>query len=73
MLAHRYSKRPSEFVEFETEWTAWQFDEACALVGLQTEAAAAKGDTGKGETPKKFASASGRVTKKVRIPESGVW
>lgn len=75
MLAHRYSKRPSEFVQLETEWTAYQLDEACALVGLQTEAAAAKGETPQttGERPKKYASALGRVTKKIKIPKSGIW
>lgn len=68
--------RPSQILRLQSDWTAWQVDEACALVGLQMEADAMQGKTesrmqnaGGG----RFASAKARVTKKIRIPKSGIF
>jgi hypothetical protein len=52
-------------------------DEACALTGLQAEAAIQKGEQPFGSKPEpgkgKFKSFLGKAMKKMKIPKSGVW
>jgi hypothetical protein len=54
-------------------------DEACALAGLQVEAAAARGEKpviskqSSVASKQSYRSAKNLVRKKVRIPKSGVW
>lgn len=76
-LAEAYGKRPSEILQLETPWAAYQFDEICLVVGRHVERNLSEGKdpfdgfslNGKG----KFRSAKNRVRRKVRIPKSGIW
>lgn len=76
-MATAYSKRPSEFVQFETEIAAWALDEACLMIGRKYE-----NMLNDGKNPFHQSSVSGgqsyapvprREIKSMKIPENGVW
>lgn len=78
-LATAYGKRPSEFVEFETELANWALDEACLMVGRTYESALQNGkdpfkDAGpKAQVKGKYAPAPKRKIKKVKsLAEIGI-
>lgn len=69
--------RPSSILRLQTDWTAWQVDEACALIGMQIEAAAARGEKpdfgSRSSAGGKYRSVRHLVKRRMKIPESGVW
>jgi hypothetical protein len=76
--ATSYGKRPSEFMQLETDVAAWALDEACLMAGRRFENMLSEGknpfseqlsvSSGQGYAP----VAKGNI-KKMQIPASGVW
>ena len=80
-LGAAYGRRPSELAGIADEWAAYQFDAACLTLGRKVETALLKnedvsallgGEPGQAN-PGRFRSPAGLVTKRMKIPESGVW
>jgi len=77
-LAEAYGPRPSQRLQLQTEWAAYQFDEACLMAGRAAEKAALENrnqfPAGNGHKPGKtrFRSLRGMATKKVKV-KNGVW
>jgi hypothetical protein len=77
--ATAYGKRPSDFVQLETEIAAWALDEACLMTGRKFENLINEGknpfadaQTGKGSRTSYAPVASGNI-KRVKIKENGTW
>jgi len=77
--ASAYGKRPSDFFRFETELGAWQFDEACLIVGRRVEQnvnsnqAPFAGFDLPMDKSRGFRSAKQLVRRKVKIRPDGTW
>lgn len=77
--AEAYGTLPSEILELETIWGAWQLNEVCLLVGRKVERNVnenkeAFAGLGMVEAVKRgYRSARQFVKKKMKIPESGIW
>lgn len=80
-LADAYGKRPSEIVNLQTVWGAYQFDEACLVVGRRVEKNVNEGKDpfhgfpqgGSPNGKSKFRSAKHLAKRKVKIPTNGIW
>lgn len=74
-LATAYGQRPSGILRISDEWAAYQLDVATLLVGREFEVAirAGKEPRVKGRQAQVFQDARMMVTRRVRIPKSGVW
>ncbi len=73
-LAEAYGGRPSDYLELETPWGRWQVDELALMAGRNMQKQIEDGKNPlPSPTPKTFRSARGLVTKKVKIPASGIW
>lgn len=76
-LAEAYGARPSSLIELQTEWAAWQFDEACLVAGRAAEKDAVENsgqfsvnsDQFGGRKPQKFSSLRGKARKKVDVKD----
>jgi hypothetical protein len=81
--AEAYGCLPSEILDLETPWGAWQLNEITLMVGRRVENNLNKGKDafdGLGDQrlavsgqPKKYRSAKNKVTKRIKIPENGIW
>ena len=81
--AEAYGSRPSEILGLETDWGAWQLNEITLMVGRHVEKNLNEGKdafAGFGLTaahPRngngRYRSVKSRVTKKMKIPASGIW
>jgi len=81
--AEAYGSRPSEILGLETDWGAWQLNEITLMVGRRVEKNLNEGKdafAGFGLTaahPRngngRYRSVKSRVTKKMKIPASGIW
>jgi hypothetical protein len=86
LLASEYGQRPSGILGVQDQWAAYELDLACMTVARRAERAMADGksveealgDSRKGDsriapTATAYADPRGLVTKRMRIPESGIW
>ena len=80
-LSEAYGLRPSSLLDFETEWAAYQYDEACLMAGRAAELAAVEnssqqtafgGQKFAGNGKRKFKPMREHASKKVRV-RNGVW
>ena len=81
--AEAYGSKPSEIFGLETDWGAWQLNEITLMVGRRVEKNLNEGKdafAGFGLTaahPRngngRYRSVKSRVTKKMKIPASGIW
>jgi len=77
--AEAYGKLPSEIMGLETDWGAWQLNEITLLVGrrvernLNSNKDAFDGFNTSLQMPRTYRSAKAFVTKKIKIPKSGIW
>lgn len=73
-MAQTYSQRPSEIIGVRDEWAAYQFDLAVLRIGLEATAdAKGSGRSRNGRRPKEYRSMKHMTSKKMAIPESGIW
>ncbi len=80
-LAEAYGRRPSEIIGLTDEWAAYQFDAAALTLGRIVKTAAINGDDlntlfnghPSQPDPGRFRSPAPFVTRRMAIPESGVW
>jgi hypothetical protein len=80
-LGAAYGRRPSELVGIADEWAAYQFDAACLTLGRRIEAAVIKNEDITAildgqpaqPDPSRFSNVGHLVSRKIKIPESGVW
>lgn len=79
-LGTAFAQRPSSILGIEEEWTAYQFDVMCLLIGREIEQDVAKGGSVEGAvrrrgsgSKKSFRDARPYVSRKMQVPESGVW
>ena len=63
-LATRYGQRPSEILGIENDWIAYQVDLVSALAGSNAK---------KPGAPPAGGYRKPMASKRVKIPESGVW
>ena len=73
-----YGKRPSDFMQLETEIAAWALDEACLIVGRRYENMLNEGknpfsNSSKVEGQKSYAPVPKKGMKRMKIPENGIW
>lgn len=73
-----YGKRPSEFMQLETEIAAWALDEACLMIGRRFENALNEGKNPFGVSnnagPAPYAPMPKRNNlRKVKINQNGTW
>ncbi len=78
-MASAYGQRPSAILRVADEWAAWQLDLAALIVGRDVEAMLAKGMRIENifALPSRVADyvrdPHTMVTRRVKIPESGIW
>ena len=81
ILAEAYSLRPSSLFQFETEYGAFMFDEACLVAGRAAEKAAVENNSPRSafgaqnfgrDGKKRFMSLRSQATRKVQV-RNGVW
>jgi len=78
--ATAYGKRPSDFVQLETEIGAWALDEACLVIGRRFENMLSEGKNPFSDqssvnsgTRRGYRSAARHGMKRVKIKANGTW
>ena len=74
-LAMAYGQRPSGILRIRDEWAAYQLDVATLQAGREFEAAIREGKEPRvrGRPAQVFLDARMFVTRRVKVPESGIW
>lgn len=81
-MSQAFGKRPSEILRIDDEWTAWQLDETCLIVGREVEnenAEVPEGQRGRGTKVQRRRGAEVYAPMKIgdvpkmKIPENGIW
>lgn len=77
-VAEAYGKRPSELLNMKTALGAWQFDEACLMIGrryenMLNEGKNPFGNFSKVEGQKSYSPMPKQGMKRMKIPANGIW
>lgn len=80
-MSQTYGERPSRILGITDEWTAWQLDETCLIVGREMENESAEGRMQNVEGRRQktdgrkqsYAPMKTPGMPKMKIPENGIW